>query len=162
MVAQTNVLKLEKIAVQKELQSTAEAAESMRETFEKQMEDLQTKLVQATNDRTITVEMVGSMEAKYLTAEKKVDELCVQIERMNQEIKDQKIGFEAVISSLEFSNKTLESARTVTEHRVSATEINKKMAELELKALRSQMNPHFMFNSLNSIKNYISIMCINC
>ncbi len=35
------------------------------------------------------------------------------------------------------------------------TEYNKKIAELESKALRSQMNPHFVFNSLNSIQNYI-------
>ena len=35
------------------------------------------------------------------------------------------------------------------------TEYNKRLAELELTNLRSQMNPHFMFNSLNSIKHYI-------
>lgn len=28
-------------------------------------------------------------------------------------------------------------------------------AELEMKALRSQMNPHFIFNSLNSVKDYM-------
>ncbi len=35
------------------------------------------------------------------------------------------------------------------------TAVNKAMAELETKMLRSQMNPHFIFNSLNSIQKYI-------
>ena len=34
-------------------------------------------------------------------------------------------------------------------------ETNKLIAEAEMKALRSQMNPHFIFNSLNSIQKYI-------
>ena len=32
----------------------------------------------------------------------------------------------------------------------------KEMLELEAKALRAQMNPHFVFNSLNSIKSLIN------
>lgn len=32
---------------------------------------------------------------------------------------------------------------------------DKELAELKLLALRSQMNPHFIFNSLNSVKRYI-------
>jgi len=35
------------------------------------------------------------------------------------------------------------------------TELNQRIAELEQKALRSQMNPHFIFNCLNSIQQFV-------
>jgi ligand-binding sensor domain-containing protein len=34
-------------------------------------------------------------------------------------------------------------------------QITIQMTELKLKAIQSQMNPHFLFNSLNSVQNYI-------
>lgn len=43
----------------------------------------------------------------------------------------------------------LESEKTLQ------AEYKERMAELEMKALRSQMNPHFLFNSLNSLKRLV-------
>ncbi|MFA9389809.1 MAG: histidine kinase [Prolixibacteraceae bacterium] len=45
--------------------------------------------------------------------------------------------------------------RTITKRRLKKSEMNKKMRELELTAIRAQMNPHFMYNCLNSIQNLV-------
>ena len=35
------------------------------------------------------------------------------------------------------------------------SQIRQQLADLEMKALRAQMNPHFVFNALNSVQNFI-------
>lgn len=46
--------------------------------------------------------------------------------------------------------------KVVTKREQEKTAINKKIAETELQAVRAQMNEHFIFNSLNSIQNFIN------
>ena len=49
----------------------------------------------------------------------------------------------------------LKRIRLIRQEEYKKTAINKSFAELETKMLRSQMNPHFIFNSLNSVQKYI-------
>ena len=43
----------------------------------------------------------------------------------------------------------------ITKREQEKTSINKLLAEYQMKALRAQMNPHFIFNAINSIQNFI-------
>lgn len=45
--------------------------------------------------------------------------------------------------------------RSVEKRERLRAEIAERITEFELKALRSQMNPHFIFNAINSIQNYM-------
>lgn len=48
--------------------------------------------------------------------------------------------------------------RRIKQNKIKAEEqerIKRELAELELKAVHAKMNPHFIFNSLNSIKHYL-------
>ncbi|HYD20107.1 MAG TPA: histidine kinase [Flavipsychrobacter sp.] len=46
---------------------------------------------------------------------------------------------------------------TIRKTERTKTELNKKMAKLEMQALRAQINPHFIFNALNAIQNYYNM-----
>jgi len=46
--------------------------------------------------------------------------------------------------------------RNIKEKERAKSEIDKKIAAAELQALRAQMNPHFMFNTMSSIQHYIT------
>ncbi len=49
-----------------------------------------------------------------------------------------------------FINKNIQSKKNRSE-----SELQQKIAEVKMRSLRSQMNPHFIFNSLNSIENFM-------
>lgn len=50
----------------------------------------------------------------------------------------------------------LEAKFNVEMERKEATMLRLEASKLQLKALRAQMNPHFMYNALNGIQNYIT------
>lgn len=55
----------------------------------------------------------------------------------------------AIIAALYIKTKM------VRREEAKKSEVQKQIAEIEITALQSQINPHFIFNSLNSIQNFI-------
>lgn len=64
-------------------------------------------------------------------------------------------GFSLISSIIYFSwRKRLANIKAKFTGEKTKIEVEKKLIELEHKVLRLQMNPHFIFNTLNSIKGY--------
>ncbi|MEZ4987463.1 MAG: histidine kinase [Saprospiraceae bacterium] len=70
----------------------------------------------------------------------------------------QTVWFRALISLLFVTTLFYFTHRKLQQERYQLQQekaLNKRMAELELNALRAQMNPHFVFNALGAIQYYI-------
>ncbi|NNE15331.1 MAG: histidine kinase [Saprospiraceae bacterium] len=62
---------------------------------------------------------------------------------------------ETVIKLERENNQRLESDLQMTKLREKNSQIEKDISELELLVLRNQLNPHFLYNSMNTLKLYI-------
>ncbi len=51
--------------------------------------------------------------------------------------------------------KSIQAEQRLRHQQAELADINRQMSEAQLTALRSQMNPHFIFNALNSIKKFV-------
>ena len=84
------------------------------------------------------------LEAKNSSQKKLINQL-----QENEKLKDtiqQQLEKNVQVLSKQAANEKLEKLKA---------EYGKELAELKMSSLRSQMNPHFIFNSLNAIKLYI-------
>lgn len=103
---------------------------------------------------------IANLEAKYeseikeeqiqkLSAEKANQELTIKTEKRNKQLI-------FIISILITVIGASSSILYRTRQQQKRIRLNKTKAELENRLLRVQMNPHFIFNSLNSVQSYIS------
>ncbi|GAA4400989.1 hypothetical protein GCM10023187_14730 [Nibrella viscosa] len=125
-----------------------------------------------------TNEILGRMPLFYIAVSRLVEILCFSLAlgRRFQLNRDEKIqAQQQLIQQLEENQElqqihaldlqcqlaqreieVLTKARELEEQRVSQlrSDFERRVAEAEMTGLRSQMNPHFIFNCLNSIKLY--------
>lgn len=75
--------------------------------------------------------------------------------KLIEQLKENEKLREKVQNQLERDVKHLNKKAEIEKLENIKMKYDKELAELKVSALRSQMNPHFIFNSLNAIKRYI-------
>jgi putative methionine-R-sulfoxide reductase with GAF domain/streptogramin lyase len=112
-----------------------------------------------------------SLDKRYYSADEKIrlSELCVPIIHNNEAMgaintehsaknfyTDRHLQILTTIASM-LADKidTIEAQQLTREKEMEVLKLNKDLATSQLTTLRAQMNPHFIFNALNSIQQYV-------
>jgi tetratricopeptide (TPR) repeat protein len=105
-----------------------------------------------------TGRLLESTENKMLVLEKdkELDEKTIELLRREQKLQAEQIKRQKMINYFLFGSLLLLLTASFFVYRSNQSK-RKANSLLMLKSLRSQMNPHFIFNALNSVNNYISV-----
>ena len=99
----------------------------------------------------IQYEVEKSVEEEKIKSEVALAEQKAGLKRKNELLL---AGF-AILAIITFFIALLIRQHNQKRRAIEKAEAGHKMAELELQSLRAQLNPHFMFNSLNAIQDLI-------
>ena len=95
-----------------------------------------------------------SLQARVAEVEKLSKKTIAQEKEKQQILASQNITLEAQVKEKTTELIQERQALEIEKEAKLLAEFNRKFSESELKALRSQMNPHFVFNILNTIESY--------
>jgi tetratricopeptide (TPR) repeat protein len=95
-------------------------------------------------------------EASLKAEQDKKEALAMATINRQRIVKNAAMGGSAILLLGAFTTFIFYKRRRDAEDQKNEAVFKAEVAETEMKALRSQMNPHFIFNSLNSISDYIS------
>ena len=125
------------------------------------------------NDSILTDKVKGKLAAftfeqriELLNKEKEIQHIQLQKQSLQRNILIGSIIILLLLAAIIFRNIILErkNEKQKLEHELelqrlesseTKTQLQQQATELEMQALRAQMNPHFIFNSLNSINRFI-------
>ena len=102
---------------------------------------------------------VAEIEERYQNAEKEVKIAHLEasnLEAKNAAQKSKLFTLYTIVAALFFIfTISLIYYRKRQKQKIHKSQINAKIAEIKLIALRSQMNPHFIFNCINTAQNFV-------
>lgn len=126
----------------------------LKDSIDKEQFTLRTALYTASEEAAARMEILEK-ENKNKQDELAIKEMQIQKQSQQKNLLFISLGIIILIASLIFRNILLKRKNEKLKNEQEHSALKRKALELEMQALRAQMNPHFIFNCLSAIDNLV-------